>query len=129
MIKMKNRMYHIATFTTLLAVVGCVSIALWKPRPTIVQVVEAPPDLQNDESLQRECATLFKDILKIQDSREQQRLLLHEVTQAFNNDEVGQERLTAARTLWLGNENALASEAASLYSEGRTKGCFQRVTQ
>ena len=126
---MKSRMFHIATFTTLFAVVGCVSIALWKPKPTVLQAVQTPPDLQNDEDLQRECATLFKDILKIQDSREQERQLLHEVTQAFSENQVGQERLTAARTLWLGNENALATEAATLYSEGRTKGCFQRVTQ
>ena len=127
---MKSRMFHIAAFTTLFAVVGCVSIALWKPKPTVSQAMQTPaPDLQNDEDLQRECATLFKDILKIQDSREQERQLLHEVTQAFSENQVGQERLTAARTLWLGNENTLATEAATLYSEGRTKGCFQRVTQ
>jgi hypothetical protein len=126
---MDNRIYQIIVFTMFLATIGCVSIALWKPQAVVPAQTAAAPDLQNDVSLQRQCAELFKTILEIQDNREQFRTQLGTIQEAFNNEKIGEQKMTLARRVWLRNENALASEAASLYSTGREKGCFQRVSQ
>ena len=91
--------------------------------------VHAIPDLQNDESLQRECATLFKNILAIQDNRELHRLQFEQIHKAFNEEMIGQEKFSVARMVWLDKENTLATEAANKYTQGREKGCFQKVTQ
>ncbi len=128
--KINSKTVYAATLAAAaFAVVGCVSIALWNPRPNVPPPPPQTPDLQNDVALQRTCADLFKNILKIQDDREEHRQTLNQVREAFNNSEVDRQSMTDANTLWLRNENALASEAAGLYSEGREKGCFQRVTQ
>jgi hypothetical protein len=130
---MDNRIYQIIIFTMVLVIVGCASIALWKPQVAqpVVPVLQpsAVPDLQNDVSLQRQCAELFKTILAIQDNREQFRTQLGSIQEAFNNEQIGQQKMSLARRVWLRNENALASEAATLYSQGRGMGCFQRVSQ
>ena len=67
-----------------LATIGCVSIALWKPQAVVPAQTAAAPDLQNDVSLQRQCAELFKTILEIQDNREQFRTQLGTIQEAFN---------------------------------------------
>lgn len=129
---MDNRIYQMIIFTMVLVIVGCASIALWKPQVTqsvVPAQVSGAPDLQNDASLQRQCAELFKTILAIQDNREQFRTELGSIQEAFNNEQIGQQKMSLARRVWLRNENALASEAATLYSQGREKGCFQRVSQ
>jgi hypothetical protein len=126
---MDNRIYQIIIFTMFLATIGCVSIALWKPQSVVPAQTVAAPDLQNDVSLQRQCAELFKTILEIQDNREQFRTQLGTIQEAFNDEKIGEQKMTLARRVWLRNENALASEAASLYSTGREKGCFQRVAE
>jgi hypothetical protein len=125
---MNNKIYQMTTFITVFAViVGCTTAAFWKS--AVTPPVTITPDLQNDVSLQRECAELFKTILEIQDSREQFRMQFDVVQEAFSNDQVGQPKITIARRVWLRNENALAGEVATLYSSGREDGCFQRVTQ
>ena len=126
---MKNYLSYGAGIVGICITVGCVFIAQSNKRPdtTIAQVT--PPDLQNDVPLQRECAGLFKDILKIQDDREDFRKNLNKIQKAFNQGEESHDNFSQARTSWLKNENALATQAAQLYSEGRTKGCFQKVEQ
>jgi hypothetical protein len=130
---MDNRIYQMIIFTMFLATIGCVSIALWKPQViqsvVPVQTTATVPDLQNNVSLQRECAELFKTILEIQDNREQFRTQLGTIQEAFSAEQIGEQKMTLARRVWLRNENALASEAADLYSSGREQGCFQRVTE
>jgi hypothetical protein len=118
----------------ILLLVGILSIAsCWGPcnkaSQTPLPQAAGTPDLENDVSLQRECAELFKTILSIQDNRESYRDQLHTVRAAFNEDRIGQKKMAIAHQFWLDNENALATQAANLYSEGRTKGCFQKVTQ
>lgn len=100
----KNNICHAIALTAL----GCTSIE--------------PSNLQNNVNLQRDCMSLFEKILAIQDSREQQRTL-------FNEARIEQKNLTAARVLWLENENNLATQVANLYAESRSKGCFQEVAQ
>ena len=118
----------------IILLVGVLSVtSCWGPCNKATQDSEPQasslPDLQNDVSLQRECAELFKTILSIQDSRESYRTQLHTVREAFNEHKIGQDRMAIAHQFWLDNENALATQAANLYSEGRAKGCFQKVTQ
>lgn len=126
----KSKTIHAAALATAaLVVVGCVSVALWNPKQQVPVPQVVQPDLQNDVTLQRTCADLFKNILKIQDDREQYREQLNQVREAFNNSELDRESMTDANALWLRNENSLASEAAELYATGRLKGCFQKVTQ
>jgi len=97
--------------------------------PVETQAVTATPDLQNDELLQRECAILFKSILSIQDNRELQRVQFEQIHKAFNEERIPQEKFSVARMVWLDKENALATEAAGKYALGRSKGCFQKVSQ
>jgi len=127
---MKSKLYKAAMFASVFAVVGCVSIALWNPRPT-TQPTPAPPapDLQNDVSLQRDCATLFRQIIAVQDDRELKRKLFEGVQLAFNEGSVEDTEFKSASTSWLREENELATQAAHMYEQGRSMGCFQKVTQ
>ena len=65
---MKSKLYLASMLAGLLAVVGCVSIAFWKPKQTFntVSVTSSPeittPDLQNDVELQRTCAEMFREM-------------------------------------------------------------------
>ena len=117
----------------IILLMGVLSVtSCWGPCNKVTQVPEShgtTPDLQNDVSLQQECAELFKNILAIQDNRETFRNELNTVRHAFNEDKIGQNRMATAHQFWLHNENTLATQAAGLYSEGRAKGCFQKVTQ
>ncbi len=97
--------------------------------PVETQAVTTRPDLQNDEDLQRECASLFKSILSIQDNRELQRVQFEQIHKAFNEEKIPHEKFSVARMIWLDEENTLATEAANKYALGRDKGCFQKVTQ
>jgi len=97
--------------------------------PVETQAVTTTPDLQNDETLQRECAILFKSILSIQDNRELHRIQFEQIHRAFNEERIPQEKFSVARMMWLDKENTLATEAADKYALGRSKGCFQKVTQ
>ena len=126
---MSSKIYIVGLAAAACVVVGCMSIVLWPQRPVIQPPPVPVPDLQNDVSLQQECAQLFKNILKIQDDREEFRKQFDQVQQAFNNEEIGRQKMSEASSLWLSNENSLATEAASLYSTGHEKGCFQKVTQ
>ena len=108
--------------------VGCVSIVLWNGgKPKVEEPIPAAVDLQNDVSLRQECATLFREIIKIQDDREALRRNLNKTQQAFHQGETSQDMFAQARVVWLESENSLATEAAGLYTAGRTKGCFQKV--
>ena len=126
---MKNYFSYGAGIVGLCITVGCVSVALLNHKSDNTQNNVPIPDLQNDVVLQRECADLFKDILKIQDNREDFRRNLNKIQKAFNNGEESHDNFSQARTSWLKNENTLATQAAVLYSEGRAKGCFQKVEQ
>ena len=92
-------------------------------------VVDATSDLQSDVSLQHECARMFRKIIEVQDTREQNRVKFEEVRHAFNDGLVAREKFSVASTGWLSEENRLATTAAQLYSTVRSKGCFQKVTQ
>ena len=113
------------------AIVGCFSIVLWKPTPTTVPTVQqsSEPDLQNDEDLQRSCAQLFRQIITVQDTREEKRVLFETVQLAFNEGTVEDVEFKSASTAWLQEENSLATQAAHMYEQGRSMGCFQKVTQ
>ena len=93
-------------------------------------VVNTPvePDLQSNVDLQRECATMFREIISIQDTREAQRKEF-EVLYLENDRQIAKPTFEAGRTAWLKSENELATDAAALYQESRGKGCFQRVEQ
>ena len=92
--------------------------------------VSAPaPDLQNDVSLQHECARMFREIISVQDTREQNRIEFEKVRHAFNEGQVEREKFSTASNSWLTEENRLATTATDLYRDGRSKGCFQKVTQ
>lgn len=127
---MKKLFSYGAGILGLCVTVGCVSVVLWghRPQPTPVPTVVVP-DLQNDVGLQQECAVLFRKIIKIQDNRETFRRNMNLVQLAFNQGEETQDSFAQARSVWLENENSLATEAAGLYTSGREKGCFQKVHQ
>lgn len=96
---------------------------------TPAQSVAATSDLQNDVSLQHECARMFREIIEVQDTREQNRVEFEKTRHAFNDGLVAREIFSVASNGWLSEENRLATSAANLYSTGRSKGCFQKVTQ
>ena len=126
-----NNVAKATLFVSALAVVGCFSVVLWKPAapvtPTVQQVSQ--PDLQNDEELQRSCAQLFRQIIEVQDSREEKRALFENVQLAFSEGSVEDIEFKSASAIWLQEENNLATQAAHMYEQGRSMGCFQKVIQ
>ncbi len=123
----------IVTALVVVAVGGVISYANYLGTQTVnnveVAVLEdrTAPDLQNDENLQRECAQMFRQIINIQDNRESERLAFRQVHDAFNVDG-NIDGMGDSRKSWLQKENALATQAANLYTESRSMGCFQKVT-
>jgi hypothetical protein len=93
------------------------------------QPVAVTSDLQNNVPLQHECARMFREIIEVQDTREQNRVEFEKIRHAFNDGLVAREKFSVASDGWLSEENRLASAAANLYTAGRSKGCFQKVTQ
>ena len=71
---------------------------------------------------------MFREIIQVQDRREEKRMEFEKVRLAFNDGQLGKKKFSAASRGWLEQENALAGRAATLYREGRGKGCFQKVT-
>ncbi|MBE90456.1 MAG: hypothetical protein CMM76_13580 [Rhodospirillaceae bacterium] len=123
----------VALLASAFVIVGCFSIVLWNPTPTTAvpaaQVQQAEPDLQNDEDLQRSCAHLFREIITVQNTREERRELFEGVQLAFNKGTVEDVEFKSASSVWLQEENELATQAAHMYEQGRSMGCFQKVTQ
>ena len=124
----------VALLASAFVIVGCFSIVLWNPTPTTTavpaaQVQQVEPDLQNDEDLQRSCAQLFRQIIAVQDTREDKRVLFESVQLAFNEGTVEDVEFKSASSAWLQEENDLATQAAHMYEQGRSMGCFQKVTQ
>jgi hypothetical protein len=72
---------------------------------------------------------MFREIITVQDTREQNRVEFEKVRHAFNDGLVEREKFSTASNGWLSEENRLATTAANLYSAGRSKGCFQKVVQ
>ena len=127
---MRSFLKYGAGFAGLLITVGCVSMVLVNGKKTEpVPVAVSAPDLKNDVSLRRECATLFREIITIQDDRETLRRNLNKTQKAFHSGETTENDFAEARVAWLESENSLATQAAAKYSTGRSKGCFQKIEQ
>jgi len=76
-------------------------------------------------SQQEECAGLFKEILSIQDSRDQLSSQMQVISSARKQRAIGRTKYIIAFDAWLQKEARLREDVTSLYDIAYLKGCFE----
>jgi len=72
----------------------------------------------------RECYIVLRDILDVQDQREDGFDIIRKASGEYRSGVVGLEEYKENRSSWLSAENQLASESIALYEKARAQECF-----
>lgn len=72
----------------------------------------------------RECYIVLRDILDVQDRREDGFGIIRKASGEYRSGIVDLEEYKEKRSSWLSAENALASDSIVLYEKARIRECF-----